>query len=104
MAKLQLSAFSDEYADSFSDQLEAMNRLEIDYIELRFVDKKNVAELTATEVKQTADMLRAAGAAATACESVEDGVRSAREKAGPEGVVLCFGSLYTIGSIQSALA
>ena len=61
MAKLQLSAFSDEYADSFSDQLEAMNRLEIDYIELRFVDKKNVAELTATEVKQTADMLRAAG-------------------------------------------
>lgn len=61
MAKLQLSAFSDEYADSFPDQLEAMNRLEIDYIELRFVDKKNVAELTATEVKQTADMLRAAG-------------------------------------------
>jgi sugar phosphate isomerase/epimerase len=61
MAKLQLSAFSDEYADSFPDQLEAMNRLDIDYIELRFVDKKNVAELTATEVKQTADMLRAAG-------------------------------------------
>lgn len=61
MAKLQLSAFSDEYADSFPDQLEAMNRLDIDYIELRFVDKKNVAELTATEVKQTADMLRVAG-------------------------------------------
>lgn len=54
--------------------------------------------------EKLADMLRAAGAAATACESVEDGVRSAREKAGPEGVVLCFGSLYTIGSIQSALA
>lgn len=61
MARLQLSAFSDEYADSFPEQLEAMNRLGIGHIELRFVDKKNVSVLTEGEVKQTAALLRGAG-------------------------------------------
>lgn len=61
MAKLQLSAFSDEYADSFPEQLEAMNRLGIGHIELRFVDKKNVSLLTEEEVKKTAALLHSAG-------------------------------------------
>lgn len=61
MAKLQLSAFSDEYADSFPDQLEAMNRLGIGYIELRFVDKKNVSLLTEAEAVNAARLLKDAG-------------------------------------------
>jgi sugar phosphate isomerase/epimerase len=69
MAKLQLSAFSDEYADSFPDQLEAMNRLDIDYIELRFVDKKNVSLLTEEEVKKTAALLHSAGVRVSAIGS-----------------------------------
>ena len=57
--------------------------------------KLEAAELTAH--------LQAAGARATACSSIEEGVRTARKRAGSDGVVLCFGSLYTIGSIKEAL-
>ena len=61
MAKLMVSAFSDEYADSFPEQLAAMNRLGVEYIELRFVDKKNVSVLTSKEIDAAAALLRAAG-------------------------------------------
>ena len=44
-----------------------------------------------------------AGAAASACDTITGGVRTAMEKAGPDGVVLCFGSLYSIGAIRDAL-
>ena len=50
-----------------------------------------------------AQYLTEAGVAATACSSIEDGVRTAMEKAGQDGVVLCFGSLYSIGAIRDAL-
>lgn len=50
-----------------------------------------------------AQYLTDAGAKATACETIPDGVRTAMEKAGTDGVVLCFGSLYSIGSIRDAL-
>lgn len=53
--------------------------------------------------EELAAHLQSVGAKATACESVEAGVRTARELAGTDGVVLCFGSLYTIGSIKEAL-
>lgn len=52
---------------------------------------------------QLAEYLRKAGAIAEACDSVDDGVKRALELAGKDGVVLCFGSLYTIGSIRDAL-
>jgi folylpolyglutamate synthase/dihydropteroate synthase len=42
-------------------------------------------------------------AKATACASIPEGVRTAKELAGKEGVVLCFGSLYSIGDIRNAL-
>lgn len=61
MAELILSAFSDEYADSFLEQLAAMKRLGIDYIELRFVNKKNVAALTGEEVETVRRQLDDAG-------------------------------------------
>ncbi len=52
---------------------------------------------------ELAEHLRQAGAIATACDTVETGVQTAIEKAGPDGVVLCFGSLYTIGAIRDAI-
>lgn len=50
-----------------------------------------------------AQHLSEAGATASACGSIESGVASAIEKAGKDGVVLCFGSLYSIGAIRDAL-
>ena len=52
MVNLKLSAFSDEYADGFTEQLEGMRRFGIDYIEFRHADKKNVSVLTAGEVAE----------------------------------------------------
>ena len=55
------------------------------------------------EAAELARHLQSVGAKATACVSIEEGVRAARQLAGKDGVVLCFGSLYTIGSIKEAL-
>ncbi len=55
------------------------------------------------EAAELAEHLRRVGATATPCDSIEQGVRTAIEKAGSDGVVLCFGSLYTIGDIRNAL-
>ena len=52
MVNLKLSAFSDEYADGFTEQLEGMRRFGIEHIELRHADKKNVSVLTASEVSE----------------------------------------------------
>lgn len=64
------------------------------------VTPPNPRRLIATEL---AEHLQGVGATATACETVADGVRKAIELAGSDGVVLCFGSLYTIGDIRNAL-
>lgn len=50
-----------------------------------------------------AQYLQEKGATATGCDTIEQGVRTAMEKAGSDGVVLCFGSLYSIGAIRDAL-
>ena len=55
------------------------------------------------EAHELAAHLRAAGAEATGCDSVKEGVEKAKALAGPEGAVLCFGSLYSIGDIRAAL-
>ena len=60
----------------------------------------NPRKLDATLLSQ---YLKEAGAQATPCESIVAGVKTAMEKAGKDGVVLCFGSLYSIGSIRDAL-
>ena len=60
----------------------------------------NPRKLEATEL---AEHLRRVGATATPCETIPQGVQLAIEKAGKDGVVLCFGSLYTIGDIKNAL-
>ena len=55
------------------------------------------------EAEQLARYLRKAGAQAQASESILDGVKKAMELAGKDGVVLCFGSLYSIGGIRDAV-
>ena len=55
------------------------------------------------EAAELAKHLQSVGAKATPCATIEEGVRKARELSGRDGVVLCFGSLYTIGSIKEAL-
>ncbi len=55
------------------------------------------------EAKDLAEHLRKAGAVATACDTIAEGVRLAVAKAGADGVVLCFGSLYSIADIRNGL-
>ena len=56
------------------------------------------------EAAELAAHLMQVGAKATACESIPAGVQKAKELAGADGVVLCFGSLYSIGAIRDAIA
>ena len=51
MARMILSAFADEYSDSFENQLEFLNSANIGYLEIRGVDGKSVSELSLDEVK-----------------------------------------------------
>lgn len=53
MAKLILSAFSDEYADGLVEQCQALNAFGFGYMEIRGVNGKNVSTLTEQEVKET---------------------------------------------------
>ena len=55
------------------------------------------------EAKELAAHLQKVGAEAVACGSIAEGVQKAKELAGKDGVVLCFGSLYSIGQIKNAL-
>ena len=64
------------------------------------VTPPNPRRLIAAELAQH---LQNVGAKATACDTIPEGVKKAMELAGNDGVVLCFGSLYTIGDIRNAL-
>ncbi len=55
------------------------------------------------EAEQLAVFLRGKGAVATPYSEICDGVKAALDLAGNDGVVLCFGSLYTIGEVRNAL-
>ena len=55
------------------------------------------------ESAELAKYLRTKGAHAVGSDSIMDGVKTALELADSDGVVLCFGSLYSIGSIRDAL-
>ena len=57
MGNFKLSAFSDEYHESLLEQCKALNRLGIEYMEMRGVDGKNVSALTAEEVKNAKRIL-----------------------------------------------
>ena len=55
------------------------------------------------EAADLARYLEAVGAKATPCASVAEAVVLAKDHAGKDGAVLCFGSLYSIGTIRDAL-
>ena len=57
MANIILSAFADEYADFFEEQLLGLCRLGISHIEIRHVNKKNISVLTKTEVLEVKKLL-----------------------------------------------
>lgn len=61
MSELILSAFADEYSEVFDEQLEALKNFDVRYIELRFVDGKNISELTEGEVERVKAKLEKAG-------------------------------------------
>ena len=55
------------------------------------------------DADKLAAYLESTGIPASPYAKIADGVRAAIEAAGKDGVVLCFGSLYMIGSIKDAL-
>ena len=61
----------------------------------------NPRRLAAAEL---AAHLEQAGARAVACETVKEAVNTAKNLAGKDGAVLCFGSLYSIGDIKGAVS
>ena len=67
--KIIISAFSDEYAVSFDEQLAGMKHLGISHIELRFVDGKSVAALTEADVTYVKEKLNEYGIAVSAIGS-----------------------------------
>jgi sugar phosphate isomerase/epimerase len=56
MAKL--SAFADEVTDGFLGQVEYLSSEHISYIEPRFINKKNIMDLTKSDLSDTKKMLR----------------------------------------------
>jgi dihydrofolate synthase/folylpolyglutamate synthase len=55
------------------------------------------------EATELARHLEKEGCIATPCETIAQGVKKALELAGTDGMVLCFGSLYTIADIRAGL-
>ena len=56
MAKL--SAFADEVTDDFRGQVEFLAKEKVGYIEPRFVNKKNLMDLSQKELADTCKLIR----------------------------------------------
>ena len=59
MSKWIISAFADEHSRSLEGQICALKENDLDHIELRFIDGKNIADMTenqVSELKKTLDM------------------------------------------------
>lgn len=69
MGNIILSAFSDEYAVPFEEQLSAMRDFGISHIELRQADGKNVSALSQEEVKEIRSKLEYYGISVSAIGS-----------------------------------
>jgi 3-dehydroshikimate dehydratase len=67
MAKL--SAFADEVTDDFLGQVKYLTKERIGFIELRFVNKKNIIDLSDIELNEAKKMLRDYGLAVSAVGS-----------------------------------
>lgn len=67
--------------------------------ELVTMTPPNPRALTAQALKAYLDQF---GKPVTACDTIEEGVQTAKAKAGEDGVVLAYGSLYMVGDIENA--
>ena len=54
---IKLSAFADEYGSTLEDQIEGLNKNGIEYIEIRSVNGKNIADVSDEEAKNIYDQL-----------------------------------------------
>ena len=61
MKKFSLCAFADEAGESVNEQIDALNENEIEFLEVRGVDGKNISELTKPEVEDLKIRLDAGG-------------------------------------------
>lgn len=57
MKNIILSAFADEYDADFETQLKGLNKFDIKYIEIRFVNGKNISTLDDDEIAQVKTLL-----------------------------------------------
>lgn len=64
------------------------------------VTPDNPRAMKAVDLKK---VLEPFGKPVTACDKVSDGVHTAMEQAGTDGLVLAFGSLYMVGDIRAAV-
>ena len=69
MVNLKLSAFADEYSNNFDTQLEYLSKNNIYYIEPRFLDGKNIADMTEAEVTEASRKMDAFGIKASSIGS-----------------------------------
>lgn len=69
MSNFKLSAFADEYAASFDEQLRALQQFGIPHIELRFLNEKNISVLSKEEVEEAKKKLDANGITVSAIGS-----------------------------------
>ena len=64
------------------------------------VTPDNPRAMPAEELKK---ILTSFGKPVTACASVSQGVEEALRQAGPQGLVLAFGSLYMVGDVRKTV-
>lgn len=69
MKDLKISAFADEYADSFAEQLQALGRFGIKNIEIRLIGGRSISVLEGSEIAEARRMLNDAGIHASAIGS-----------------------------------
>lgn len=69
MRDYQITGFADEIDPSLDVQLAFLNRLGVDYMEIRGVDGKNVSELSLEEARAAQEKLQAAGVSVSAIGS-----------------------------------
>ena len=69
MINLTLSAFADEYAESFDGQLAICKELNIPCIELRFIDGKNICTVSDEVLDEVESKLKASGIGVSAIGS-----------------------------------
>lgn len=69
MANWIISAFADEHSPDLAGQIKALQELGVPNVELRFLDGKNVADLTAREAKQAKQLLSSSGIGVSALGS-----------------------------------